>query len=226
MPLDIPRIRALIFDVDGTLSDTDDRMAAHITRLVRPVSFILPDRNPQRFARWFVMTIEAPGNFIYGLPDRLSIDSGLARLANALARRGWMRKPPRFWIMPQARSALERLYPHYPMSIASARDEAGTRCFLSQFGLGGYFRAVASALTCEHTKPYPHPVRWAAAQMGVPPESCLMVGDTTVDVQAGRAAGAQTVGVLCGFGYEAELRRAGADLILNTTAQLAEVLLD
>ena len=52
-----------------------------------------------------------------------------------------------------------------------------------------------------------------------------MVGDTTVDIRAGKAAGAQTVGVLCGFGQEPELRRAGADLILPDTAALAQVLL-
>ena len=36
-----------------------------------------------------------------------------------------------------------------------------------------------------------------------------MIGDTTVDIRAGRSAGAQTVGVLCGFGEENELRRIG-----------------
>ena len=52
-----------------------------------------------------------------------------------------------------------------------------------------------------------------------------MVGDTTVDIRAGKAAGAQTVGVLCGFGQESELRRAGADLILPSIASLCEILL-
>jgi len=51
-----------------------------------------------------------------------------------------------------------------------------------------------------------------------------MVGDTTVDIRAGKAAGAQTVGVLCGFGTERELRRAGADLILDNTYELMAVL--
>jgi phosphoglycolate phosphatase-like HAD superfamily hydrolase len=45
-----------------------------------------------------------------------------------------------------------------------------------------------------------------------------------MDVRAGRAAGAQTVGVLCGFGEEKELRRAGADLILPSTADLLAAL--
>jgi phosphoglycolate phosphatase len=60
--------------------------------------------------------------------------------------------------------------------------------------------------------------------MGVDPQACLMVGDTTVDIRAGRAAGAQTIGVLCGFGTQRELERAGADLIVSSTADLAEIL--
>jgi phosphoglycolate phosphatase-like HAD superfamily hydrolase len=51
-----------------------------------------------------------------------------------------------------------------------------------------------------------------------------MIGDTTVDIRAGKAAGAQTAGVLCGFGREKELIRAGADLILPGTSALLALL--
>lgn len=51
-----------------------------------------------------------------------------------------------------------------------------------------------------------------------------MVGDTTVDIRAGKAAGAQTAGVLSGFGHARELQSAGADLILPSAADLLEVL--
>jgi phosphoglycolate phosphatase-like HAD superfamily hydrolase len=51
-----------------------------------------------------------------------------------------------------------------------------------------------------------------------------MVGDTTVDIRAGKTAGAQTVGVLCGFGEEKELKDMGADLILSSTPELLHVL--
>ena len=43
------------------------------------------------------------------------------------------------------------------------------------------------------------------------------------DIRAGKAAGSQTVGVLCGFGTERELRKAGADLILRNTGELLEI---
>jgi phosphoglycolate phosphatase-like HAD superfamily hydrolase len=62
--------------------------------------------------------------------------------------------------------------------------------------------------------------------MGVPPSTCLMVGDTMVDILAGKKAGAQTVGVLCGFGDNRELKRAGADLILDNTSDLVGYLLN
>jgi len=50
------------------------------------------------------------------------------------------------------------------------------------------------------------------------------VGDTIVDIRAGSKAGSQTVGVLCGFGEEDELRKRGADMILATTPELRQVL--
>jgi N-acetyl-D-muramate 6-phosphate phosphatase len=51
------------------------------------------------------------------------------------------------------------------------------------------------------------------------------VGDSAVDMICGRRAGAQTAGVLCGFETRADLERAGAGLILERTADLAEALL-
>ncbi|MBI3162248.1 MAG: HAD-IA family hydrolase, partial [Chloroflexi bacterium] len=102
----------------------------------------------------------------------------------------------------------------------SSRDEKGTMAFLHQFGLADYFDAIITGLSAEHTKPYPDPVLLAAKRMGVSPEHCLMIGDTTVDIRAGRSAGAQTAGVLCGFGEEPELRRMGADVILQDTPKL------
>jgi phosphoglycolate phosphatase len=110
------------------------------------------------------------------------------------------------------------------MAVVSARDEHGTMAFLEQFDLVKYFDVIITGLSAERTKPYPDPVLLAAKKMNVAPENCLMIGDTTVDMRAGKSAGTQTVGVLCGFGEEPELRRMGADMILKDTSKLAGVL--
>ncbi len=174
------------------------------------------------------MAIESPGNFIYSSLDRLGLDDHLEKInrgiSNFLARHGWSVHPPSFWLTPGARETLERLSACYPMAIVSARDQRGTLAFLNQFGLTDFFMAVAHSQTCSHTKPFPDPIQWAAKEMGVAPQDCLMIGDTSVDIRAGRAAGAQTVGVLSGFGYENELKHAGADLILPATIDLIEAI--
>ncbi len=104
------------------------------------------------------------------------------------------------------------------------RQLQGTLTFLRQFELEGIIQAVATAAPAFH-QTLRRPVEWAGRKWGCArkwPDD----RDTTVDIRAGRAAGAQTVGVLCGFGHEKELRRAGADLILEQTAQLTELLVD
>ncbi len=228
MPLELSRIRALCFDVDGTLSDTDDAWVYALAHFLRVVRRLFPDGDPSSFSRWVVMGIESPANFIYGIPDRLHIDAPLEKLSasfsSTLSRLGWGVRPHQYWLIPQARQTVETLSQRYPLAVVSARNARGTLAFLSQYDLQPFFKVIATSQTCSHTKPYPDPVLWAARQMGVPPQACLMIGDSTVDIRAGKAAGAQAVGVLSGFGSEHELRQAGADLVLPNVAMLPEVL--
>ncbi len=221
---DAQRVQGIFFDVDGTLSDTDDLMVARLTRFLRPFRFLFPRRTPQQVARRVVMALEEPFNTLYAWPDRLGIDDELVRLASWLARL-LPHRSPEFRLVPGVREMLAALAPHYPLAVVSARPEASTLAFLDAFGLRDVFCCIATAQTCEHTKPYPDPVLWAAERMGLPPDAGVMVGDTVVDVLAGKAAGAQTVGVLCGFGEAEELRRAGADLVIEATPALVEHLL-
>jgi phosphoglycolate phosphatase-like HAD superfamily hydrolase len=112
----------------------------------------------------------------------------------------------------------------YPLAVVSARDEKTTMMFLEQFSLSKHFVEVVTSQTCERTKPYPMPVQHAANAMGLQARDCVMIGDTTVDILAGRRAGAQTVGLLCGFGTEKELKKAGADVVLNDLEELQALL--
>lgn len=220
MSLDLQRIRALCFDVDGTLSDTDDVYVKKVLRLLPRSLF----RNPERAARRFVMWVESPGNTLIGLPDIIGLDDELLLVWEWLNRHR-PRPLKYFLLVPGVKEMLDHLQGRYPMAVVSARDDNSTRAFLDQFELTGYFQEIVTAITVEHTKPFPDPILYAADRMGVAPENCVMIGDTSVDIRAGKAAGTQTVGVLCGFGEEAELKRWGANIILENTSQLADVLL-
>ncbi|MCC7119160.1 MAG: HAD family hydrolase [Anaerolineales bacterium] len=219
MPIQVSKIQALCFDVDGTLSDTDDLYAEKLLRWLPKFLF----RDARHSARRLVMWLEAPGNALLGYADRFGLDDEMIAVINWLARH---RKPSshQFLLVPGVDDLLKQLHGRYPMAVVSARDERGTLRFLERFNLVQYFDAIVTGLSAEHTKPYPDPILLAAQKMNVLPEHCLMIGDTTVDIRAGKSAGAQTVGVLCGFGEEAELSRFGADEILDSTPQLAQLL--
>lgn len=86
MPLDLSRIRALCFDIDGTLSDTDDQFVRKLARRLRLVRFLFPHADPLPYARRLVMSTENPGNRFLSLADHLGFDSSLARLGDLIYR--------------------------------------------------------------------------------------------------------------------------------------------
>jgi len=224
MPLQIDRIRALCFDIDGTLSDTDDAYVQKVARWLRPGRALLSDKDEYHLARRMIMALETPGNFLHGYSDRLGLDGLLARWNDYMINRGWQRLNTKYILMQGVRELLIDLQPLFPLAIVSSRGEFTTRAFLEQHDLTQFFQVIVAGQTVQHTKPFPDPIHYAARHMRISPENCLMIGDTTVDILAGRAAGAQTVGVLCGFGELGELQRAGADLILPETRDLGNAL--
>jgi len=225
MPINSSIIRAICFDIDGTLSETDDLYLKQILPVLKPIHLLFPKMDPQFLARRLVMASETPGNFLYYTLDRFGLDAFAGRIFS-WANRTFMRSRKKIYMgVAGTRHTLESLVQRFPLAVVSARDRSGTLGFLNEFGLLPHFKTIATSQTCEFTKPFPHPILWAASQMGVDPRHCLMVGDTVVDIRAGKAAGAQTVGVLCGFGEEQELRKAGADLIVNSPVDLLTHLL-
>ncbi len=222
---DPARVRAILFDLDGTLADTDNDYIQRAARWLRPARFFFPRRDPRPFLRWALTTAIAPLNTLVGFPDLLGLDDELVRLSNWLSDRLGRQGRGHFVLMPGVEPVLAQLAERYALGVVTARGRRGMMAFLDQYDLHRYFRVAAHAQTAAHTKPHPDPVLWCAEQLGLPPAACVMVGDTAVDPLCGRRAGAQTVGVLCGFGSRAELERAGADLVLEHTAQLADLFL-
>ncbi len=221
--LDRERVRALLFDLDGTLADTDDFLLERLTRILRPV---LSAQRAARLARGALMAGEGLANGMYAAADHLGLDNLLAPLLSVVHALRGERRPSHLRPVPGVLEALRRLHARYPMAVVTARESRGTYAFLETWSLRSSFSCVVTGRTCWRTKPHPAPVLWAARQLGVPAAACLMVGDTTADIRAGRAAAAQTAAVLCGFGERSELERAGADVVLQSTADLAALLLD
>jgi len=223
MGIQAERVRAILFDIDGTLSDSDDLMVQNVERFLKPFYFFSTIEKQHSAARWLVMALESPGNFLYNLADRFDLDSLFIRMINdhSKKRKHHVKK---YWIIPGVQDLLSDLADKFSMGVVSARDDKSALAFVRQFELEKYFSVIVTSQTCRYTKPFPDPLLFAAEKLGVKPQACLMVGDTTVDIKAAKLAGMQAVGVLCGFGREKELKRAGADVILPATTDLLQII--
>jgi phosphoglycolate phosphatase len=225
MPFDPTRVRAICFDVDGTLSDTDDQLVGRIAAFLDRLP-LMSGASAKLLARRIVMDAETPVNTVYGLSDRLGIDDELAQVRSYLDRlKATEPEPMEHLVVPGIDEMIRTLAEHFPMCAISTGGEERVADFFDHFDIRAPFTALVTAQTTERMKPYPDPVLYAAERMGVAPEACVMIGDTVVDMLAGTSAGAQTIGVLCGFGTEDELRHDGADLIVDVTPDVVDVLL-
>ena len=236
MPLDLSRIRALCFDVDGTIADTDDHLVTQLAALLDRAPLV-SGRRAERLARQIVMGAETPVHGAYALLDRLGLDVPVSRLRARLKAAKARGVDPAHTrnieaidevphdMIAGVQEMLKTLAARFPMCTISTGGAPRVERFLEHYGVRDVFAAVVGAQTTRRMKPHPEPLYYAAEAMRVAPQECLMIGDTTIDIRTGRSAGAQTVGVLCGFGTEGELRRTGAGLILRTTSDLLAVLM-
>ncbi len=212
----MPRLRAVLFDVDGTLLDTRDAwMAAFDAGLATVGSRAMSGAEG---ARWIVTPIET----IYAEHCALSGDA-LSRAVSAFqdseaasVRRGVRAFPG----IPEMLASLDgwRLG-----AITNKRHDTTVRA-LQSVRLDGRFAVVLGGDSVPRKKPSPDPVLQAARELGLEPAACAVVGDTEVDVRAGREAGAVTVGVTWGYGTRARLEEANVGYLVEVPAALPPLL--
>ena len=127
-----------------------------------------------------------------------------------------------------------RLYPGVKETLAkmparmigtmTTRRREVARLMIRVAGIETYFRAITGGDEVARPKPSPDLPLHAAKALGVPAPECVVVGDSPVDVLAGRAAGMRTVAATYGYGELAALRDAGPDAEITRFAALPRAL--
>ncbi|MHB0858876.1 MAG: HAD family hydrolase [Anaerolineae bacterium] len=213
-------VRAVLLDLDGTLVETDNRWATVFSARLQPLRKIFPRMDCDGLGRQIVMGIETPANYAISLAEHLGLGGSFFGLADKVRRSKGLATREASQLVEGTIPLLQALRSRYELAVVTTRARPEAFAFVTQAGLGGYFRAVITRQDVLRLKPHPEPVRKAAALLGVKPQQCVMVGDTTMDILSARRAGALAVGVLSGFGQRAELERAGSDLILGRACEL------
>ncbi|MFP5392891.1 MAG: HAD family hydrolase [Gammaproteobacteria bacterium] len=217
--LPTPAPRAVLFDLDGTLADTAPDLAAAVNLLrtargLEPTPYAVLRPTASAGARGMIgaafgLSPQDAGyeelrqqwfsNYEAAMAVHSTLFGGVAELLDGIRAAGmsWgivTNKPARF------------------------TDPLVPQIGLAQAG------CVVSGDTTGHAKPHPAPLLEGARRLGMAPEHCWYVGDDLRDIEAGRAAGMVTVA--CGWGYCGAIEPSawGADHLVDTPADLLELL--
>ena len=226
LEFEFSQIEAILFDLDGTLVETDNRWADMLADKLAPLSRAVPKLDNKRLARGLINSIEMPSNYAISLLERLGLSKLMSGIADRVRRSKGLATHEGSDAVAGTHEMLDALQGHYKLAVVTTRARREAHAFVEQLGIRPYFPVVVTRQDVLRMKPNPEPVYTAAVALGVDPQRCVMVGDTTMDVRAGKRAGAISVGVLSGFGDQRELTRAGADLILDRACQLLAYLDD
>jgi predicted PurR-regulated permease PerM len=116
-------IDAVLFDLDGTLIDTDDQQAEVLARRLKGVSRLLPDRDPERAARGVMRKAEGPVNTILAALDLVGLDDNVLDLGDRLRRFKGERTTANFKVVPGAAEAVRALDGRYRLGIVTTRGQ-------------------------------------------------------------------------------------------------------
>jgi phosphoglycolate phosphatase len=123
---------------------------------------------------------------------------------------------------PEVEQTLRRLA-HVPKAVVTNKPYEFTVALLDGVGLLSHFEIIFGGDSLAERKPSPMMLLEAARQSGAEVSKCLMVGDTRVDVEAGRAAGMKTCGYIPGFRGRTELVEAGVDYVIERFSELCAI---
>ena len=115
----------------------------------------------------------------------------------------------------------------YTLAIASSKPEVFTKRIIEHFELSPYFSEVCGSELDGRRTDKAEVISYALEKLGSPAaENVVMVGDRKHDIIGAKKNGLTSVGVLYGFGDEAELQDAGADYIAATVKEIGSIITD
>jgi 2-phosphoglycolate phosphatase len=214
-------VRAVLFDLDGTLADTAPDLCLALNRLraehgLAPVPDEATRAHTSSGARGLLKVgfDRAPGDVDYELLKARFLElyesdlvvhtrlfEGISALLDELEQRtlAW--------------------------GIVTNKAKRFTEPLMRQMGLAARAACIVSGDSTPHTKPHPAPMLHAAAQMGLPPANCLYLGDDLRDVQAAHAAGMRAIAVRYGYlGEGGPIETWQADAIIDHPRELLDFL--
>ena len=207
---------AIIFDFDGTLADTQSGILTTAQEVLRRMG--LPPADEQAL----VSTIGLP--LLRNFTDGAGLGEEDALRAVAIYREIFETVGvPAIHLFPGVKETLEVLAARgIPMAIASSRGQHSLEMLVQTLGIDGCIPSshCFGVESAARPKPAPDLIYVVLGRLGARPEETLVVGDTTFDIEMGRAAGCHTCAVSYGNQSADTLAGASPDYLLDDLRKL------
>ncbi|MEX0311793.1 MAG: HAD-IA family hydrolase [Tateyamaria sp.] len=213
-------MRLVVFDVDGTLVDSQADIVASMAAAFAAVG----QDAPSRTEILSIVGLSLPLAMQALAPDA-DHDRMVETYKDSYARLRMTKGVESSPLYPGARDALDRLNGRDDrlLGVATGKSKRGLDGLIDAHALDGYFvtRQVADF---HPSKPHPAMLQAALDEAGVGPDHAVMVGDTSFDAQMAQAAGVPFIGV--NWGYHPAHLLDGAETVLGDFSELDAALID
>lgn len=208
---------AVLFDVDGTLLDTTEFILGAYEHAFASVSVTSPPRER------LTLMVGRPLEECYQELLPSATPEQVAQLC--ITHREFQVEHPQLSFPYAGVDVLLTTLKQAGIRLGAVTNRRKTaRMTLQRAGLDGLLDVIVDGDDVLNHKPNPEGVLFALRAVGVEPDAAFMVGDAPVDIHAGRAAGAKTVGVT--YGFQGELiRETLPDYVVSSVQDLQPLLL-
>jgi len=213
-----PRIKGIILDLDGTLVDSREAYLEAMKTAFAAIGQKIVDIR---------IATEIPKRLEQNLPiDDLLEGMNVKKFLTVYLRTYYQSTTTKSKLIPDASDALRELSQSAKLALVTMRHVPKSQVArqLEDLGIAQYFEIIVTALDTCNSKPSPEALIICAGKLGIDVSESAVVGDSVVDVRAGKNAGARTVAVLTGIFSREELERENPDLILESVSQLPDFL--
>ncbi|WP_457596276.1 HAD family hydrolase [Hydrogenimonas sp.] len=196
----------VLFDLDGTLIDSTEAIVESFAYAFESFGRQAPD--PDAVAALVGEPLGAMFPKLGGEAERVEA------YVEAYKRRYREIFLEKTVLLPHAEEALERAARFARLGVVTTKTGSYSIRLLEHLGLMSFFETLVGSEDVTRHKPHPEPVFEALRRMGASPREAWMVGDTPMDMEAAKAAGARAAAVTCGYAPEERLRDR-ADLVAS-----------
>jgi len=218
-------VDAVLFDLDGTILDSIGIYFQIIETVCDRLAIVMPPREKLRNA---AKTGEFEWGQVFSGKTSEEMDDLIKQTHEITAKIYPKLFGGNIKLIPRAKETLETiLQKGIKVGVVTSTPRQNMTIKMPSLvgtGIKDLLEVIIAADDAPRKKPAPDPLLEGSRRLDISPAQCMYVGDSRTDIQAGKAAGMRTVGVLTGIDDQAALSRERPDAVIDSIAALKDML--